>query len=458
MFQSTSGSFQSHVEQVRRRLREKPLAFEAALSMELVQEALQRCQITFRERVYSPWVTLWAFLDQILCADGSCRDAVHRVIAWLTARNRPACSPDPGHYCEARRRLPLRFFRELLALQAERARAEVPQQWKWLGKHDVKIVDGTTFSMPDTPANRAAFPPHGEKQPGTRFPLLRAVVVFCLPLGLLEDFAFGPCQGKGTGEISLLRRLWHTFAAGDVMLADRYYCSSADVWQLLRRQVGVVVRHFSRRTCLTPLKRLGKNDTLCCWHRPKFARQKMSREEYRQLPASLPVRIVRVRVTPRGFRVREFEILTTLLEADVYTPGRLAELYFLRWRAELSLNDIKTSLGLDVLRCRTPEMIHKELLAGFLAHNTIRLHMAQAAECLQIPLGEISFKGTLSVLRTFTGHSPTPKARANRVALIASHRVGKRPGRSEPRVKKRKGKPYPTLKTSRPTFTKSPVA
>src|SRR5690606_38498919 len=138
--------------------------------------------------VYSPWVTLWAFLDQILCADGSCRDAVHRVIAWLTARNRPACSPDPGHYCEARRRLPLRFFRELLALQAERARAEVPQQWKWLGKHDVKIVDGTTFSMPDTPANRAAFPPHGEKQPGTRFPLLRAVVVFCLPLGLLEDF------------------------------------------------------------------------------------------------------------------------------------------------------------------------------------------------------------------------------------------------------------------------------
>ena len=452
MRQLTPHRFRSHVEQVKQRLREKPLAFEASLSIELVQAALERCGVEFRERIYTPWVTLWAFIGQALSGDGSCRQAVCEVIAWLVSQGQRPCSPETSHYCQARQRLPLPFLQDLLSLQLQRASAEVPAEWKWLGKHDVKVVDGTTFSMPDTPENRAAFPPDGETQPGLRFPLLRAVVVFSLPLGLLRSFAFGPYQGKGSGESSLLRRLWDCFQLEDIVLGDKYYCSYRDVWELSRRGVHAVVKHFSYRTRLTRCRRLGKDDALYHWHRPKFARQKMSAEEFRELPESLLIRLVHVRVSIPGFRVQEFEILTTLLDEQTYSAENLAELFFLRWRGEMFLDDIKTTLGLDVLRCRTPEMVEKELLVGFLAHNTIRIHMAQAAECLQIPLSEISFKSAVCVMRTFQGQPPTSELIATKLATLVHCRVGHRPGRSEPRAVKRKAKPYVPLQTPRPTF------
>jgi hypothetical protein len=443
------------VEQVKKRLQERPLAFEAALSMELILEALQRCKVEFRERVYTPWVTLWAFIDQVLSSNGSCSEAVAEVSAWLVRQGRPACSPDTGHYCAARIRMTWEFLRELFSLQYQRAMDEAPNTWKWLGKHEVKVVDGSTFSMADTPANRAAYPPDSETQPGTRFPLLRAVVLFSLRLGLVQDFAFGPYQGKGTGESSLFRQLYHCLAPGDVVLGDKYYCSYRDVCQLVDRDVHVVVKHFDYRTQLQEVKRLGKNDVLYAWKRPTYAHQKMSREEYDQLPESLLIRVVTVTVNIPGFRVQTFEIVTTLLDADIYTPESLADLYFLRWRGEMYLDDIKTTLGLDTLRCHSPEMIQKELLVGLLAYNTIRIQMAQAAECLEIPLAEISFKNTVCVLRAFSHLPPSADVVATKLATIVHPRVGRRPGRSEPRAVKRKAKPYDSLTTPRPSFAKS---
>lgn len=444
--------FRMHVDRVKQRLRERPLAFEFALSEELVRGVLAECGIQFRERVYKPWITLWAFVSQILSSNGSCQEAVCQVNAWRLQNGERACSPDTSHYCQARARLPLEFFQKLFRAQCEAVEQETPSSWKWCGQHEVKVFDGTTMTMPDTPENREAFPPDSETEEGTRFPMLRAVVVFSLSLGLLKDFAFGPYQGKGTGEISLLRKLWGCFEPGDVALGDKYYCSYQDVWKLITLGVHVVVKHFDYRTTLTEVKRLGKHDVLCHWQRPKYAHQKMTAEEFAQLPESFLVRKVTVEVAVKGFRVQRFEILTTLLDAESYTPADLAELFFLRWRGEMFLDDIKTTLGLDVLRCKSPEMIHKELITGFLAYNTVRIQMAQAAECLHVPLHNISFKTTVSVLNSFQELPQTTEVIAAKLATIVHPKVGHRPGRSEPRAVKRKAKPYESLKKPRHTY------
>lgn len=457
MSESKRSRFDCHVETVKRRLSEMPLAFEKALSIDLVKAALERCQFEFRDRVYCPWVTVWAFVDQMIRGNRSCSETVAQVVAYLIRQGQPACSPDTGHYCEARRRLPEEFLRQLFQLQYEAAERETPQEWKWMGKHEVKVVDGTTFSMPDSEANRAAYPPDGETRPGTRFPLVRAVVLFNVCLGLVRDFAYGPYQGKGTGESSLFRRLFDCLRTGDVVLGDKYYCSYRDVWQLLARGVHTVVHHFDYRTQLQLIKRLGKDDALYWWQRPTFARQKMTKEDFELLPERQQVRVVTINVAAPGFRVKRIEILTTVLDPEQYPAEELAKLYFRRWRGEMFLDDIKTTMGLDVLRCKSPAMIAKELIVGLLAHNTIRIQMAQAADCLAIPLTEISFKNTMNILDAFRGLPPTPENIAIKLASIAHNRVGNRPNRSEPRAVKRKAKPYESLTTPRPTFAKSPA-
>ncbi|HFE53967.1 MAG TPA: IS4/IS5 family transposase, partial [Bacteroidetes bacterium] len=188
------------------------------------------------------------------------------------------------------------------------------------------------------------------------------------------------------------------------------------------------------------------------WHRPKWAHQSMSREEYERLPEKVLVRMVKVRVQIPGFRVQEYEVLTTLIDPQEYPKESFGELYFLRWRAEVYLDDIKTTLGMDMLSCKSPEMIARELIVGFLAHNTVRIQMAQAAECLEVPLEQISFSTTVRVLRTYDQCRLDPDSIAVKLATIVHRRVGNRPGRSEPRAVKRKGKTYPSLKTPRRTL------
>jgi len=331
---------------------------------------------------------------------------------------------------------------------------EVPQTWKWLGKHEVKVVDGTTFMMADSKENREAFPPQEEPSPGTRYPIMRVVGLFSLTLGLLKDFAYGPYEGKGTGESSLFRRLFDHIDVGDVILGDKYYCSYQDVHQILHRGGHVVVKHFKYRTRLELVKRLGKQDAIYRWKRPKHARKKMNAEDFAALPAEILIRVVKVRVTIPGFRVNQFEVVTTLLDSNAYSADAIAELFFRRWRVELYIDDFKTSLGLEMLRCKSPEMIEKELIVGFLAYNTIRIQMAQAAECLDVPLHEISFTTTMNAMTTF-GDTHRPEDIAVKLATIVQTRVGHRPGRSEPRAVKRRSKPYDRLKQGRPTFTES---
>ena len=422
--------------------------------MELVTEALTESKVEYRERKLPPWLTLWAFVWQILKGYASCGDAVGQITKWHVQQGRKPCSPDTGHYCEVRRRLSLQFLRTLFRLQYEKAMKEVPRAWKWLGKHDVKVVDGTTFMMADTKANRASFPPQQEPSPGTRYPIIRAVGLFSLTLGLLKDFAYGPYEGKGTGESNLFRQLFCHINAGDVILGDKYYCSYQDVHQILARGAHVVVKHFQYRTNLKLVKRLGKQDAIYRWKRPRHARQKMSAADFAALPEQILIRIIKVRVNTPGFRVDQFEIATTLLDAKQYSADAIADLFFRRWRVELYFDDFKTSLGLEMLRCKSPEMIEKELVVGFLAYNTVRIQMAQAAECFDVPLDEISFTATMNAMVTFQD-AHQPEEIATKLATIVQTRVGHRPGRSEPRAVKRRSKPYDRLDHGRPTFTEN---
>ena len=446
--------FAANVEKARKRLDEKPLALEGALSMELVTEAVAESKLEFRVRKLPPWLTLWAFVWQILKGYASCADAVTQITQWHVKQGSEPCSPDTGHYCEARKRLPLKFLRTLFRLQYEKAMKEVPRAWKWLGKHDVKVVDGTTFMMADTTANRESFPPQQEPSPGTRYPIMRAVGLFSLTLGLLKDFAYGPYEGKGTGESNLFRRLFGNIDAGDVILGDKYYCSYQDVHQILARGAHVVVKHFKHRTSLELVERRGKRDAIYRWKRPRHARKNMSEADFAALPEEILIRIIKVRVNVPGFRVNRFEVATTLLDATEYSADAIAELFFRRWRVELYFDDFKTSLGLEMLRCKSPEMIEKELMVGFLAYNTIRIQMAQAAECLDVPLHEISFTATMNAMVAFQD-AHQPEAIATKLATIVHTRVGHRPGRSEPRAVKRRSKPYDRLSQGRPTFTEN---
>ncbi len=373
------------------------LAFAEVLSAERVETALRQERACWRDCVYTPLLTLWAFLGQVISPDGSCRAAVARVLAWLVSRGEAPCRPETGPYCKARARLPesllLRLMRETGGALHQSATAD----WRWLGRC-VKVVDGSTLTMPDTPANQAAYPQQPQQQPGLGFPIARLVVVFCLACGTVIDAALGRYQGKKTGENALVRTLTDAFTAGDVLLADRYFSGYFDLAFGKQREVDVVTRLHQRRRCdLRRGRRLGANDHVVLWSKPQRPSW-MDEATYARMPDELVVREVRVRIAVAGFRTKVVVVVTTLLDADRYAARELAELYRARWHAELDLRCLKITLGMDVLRCKTPAMVRKEVWAHLLAYNLIRTLMAQAANEFECRPRELSFKGTLQTV------------------------------------------------------------
>lgn len=440
------------------------LPFSEVLTSQQLHRVLNECQVTFRERVFTPLVTLSTFLSQVLDADQSMRQAVARLLADRVAHDLPACSPDTRAYCKARQRLPERVFAELTRQTGRDVLVESPARWCWRG-HDVKVVDGAVLSMPDTPANQKAYPQLRSQQPGLGFPSVRMVVLFSLALGTVLDVALGPCKGKQTGEPSLFRSLHHQLVAGDVLLADRYFCGYCHVALVLQRGAHIVMRgHHLRRTDFRRGKRLGPKDHVVTWHKPKQCPQGMEQASYDQLPATLQMRELHVRVPDKNCRSREVVVVTTLLDAKAYPKASIAALYRQRWHAELDLRSLKTVMQLDVLRCQSPAMIRKEIWVHLLAYNLIRKVMAQAAQKHGLEPRQISFKGTLQTLNAFAeclrncATKDLPALCQAVLTAIAKHRVGNRPGRLEPRAKKRRPKPYPLLKRPRDQARKLEVA
>jgi hypothetical protein len=431
------------------------LAFAEVLPAERVQRVLEQEGAIGRDCVYTPLLTLWAFLSQVMSADGSCREAVARVLAWLAARGDNSCSPGTSPYCKARKRLPEKVFERLTRETGQTLHQHVPDEWLW-NERRIKPVDGSTVSMTDTPANQAEYPQSSAQQPGLGFPLLRIVVVFCLACGTVLDAAIGRYKGKQTGENSLLRTLEKSFEPGDVLLGDRYFSGYSDIIWWQERGVDVVTRLNKRRRCdMRRGTRLGKNDHIVVWSKPTIRPDWMDAESFTSLPKDLRMREVRVRISEPGFRTEEVVVATTLLDNEKYSAADLATLYRARWNAELYLRSIKTTLGMDVLRCKTPEMVRKELWAHLLAYNLIRTLMAEAAMSHDIPAHEISFKGTLQTMQAFAGYlmnatdESAEELHQRLLQAIVAHRVGERPNRIEPRAQKRRPKGYPFLSKPR---------
>ena len=430
------------------------LPFADVLPAERVEAALRQEKAAWREDVYTPLLTLWAFLGQVLCPDGSCRAAVARVLAWLVARGEPPCTAKTDPYCKARQRLPEALLRRLVRETGRSLHEQAPAEWLWKGRR-VKLVDGATVSMPDTPANQAAYPQHNAQAPGVGFPLARLVVVFCLACGTVLDAALGRYQGKQAGETALLRGLDGALQAGDVLLGDRCYGGWFDLALLAERGVDAVVRlHQQRRCDFRRGRRLGRDDHVVAWAKPAPRPEWLDEETYARLPERLEVREVRVRVGQAGFRTESLVVVTTLTGAAV-TAADLAGLYRARWHAELDLRSLKVTLGMDVLRCKSPAMVRKEVWAHLLAYNLLRALLARAALDLGCPPRWLSFKGALQALRAFgerlaeADAATAAELYAWLLIAIGSHQVGDRPDRVEPRKRKRRPKHYPLLNQPR---------
>jgi len=426
------------------------LPFSELLDPEMVTQVLERHEVTWVDRIYTPQVTLWVFLSQALDADGSCRAAVARLLAHRLARGERPCSAQTGAYCQARARLPEEVLADLVRQTGAQQHQRVGQKWQWKGRR-VKVFDGSTISMPDTPANQQAYPQHPSQQQGVGFPLARMAVVFCLFSGVVMGLALRRFAGQDQSELSMFRELLDLFFPGDVMLGDRGVCSWFELALLKQKGVDAVVRLHQRRPAdFRYGRRLGKKDRLVVWPKPPRPAW-MDQATYEELPEELEIRLVEVVVQQPGFRSRRIVLATTLLDASEYTKSELGELYRLRWQAELNLRSLKSTLRMEPLRCQTPQMVHKEIWIHLLAYNLIRQLILEAAEQHGLSPLAISFAGALQTLAAFqlllaTANAQTlPRMYEQILHAVASNRVGNRADRCEPRAVKRRPKPYPLL-------------
>jgi Transposase DDE domain len=411
--------------------------------------AMSRRRIFFKEN------TFWAFFSQILDADGGCKEVIRQLQSYASMKGIKIPSSSTASYCAARKKLDEDMLSEIFA-QTTQGLEAIPETGL-LQDRRVIVVDGTGVTMPDTVENQHTWPQSSSQKPGCGFPSARICACFSLQTGALLSYELG---NKKSHELVQFRWQWQTFQAGDVVLGDKAFCSYFDLANLQKKSVDSVVT-LARRPAVRPArshKVLGPDDLLITWERPKYnASLAYSKEEWDDLPQDLKLRQIKVTVTTPGFRTQGFYLVTTLLDAEQYPAATLAELYLKRWDVELSFRDIKTTMGMDVLRCRTPEMVHKEILMYFIAYNCVRRLMYEAAEEANLDVRRVSFKGSLQALRNWEPHmNQAELSRAEQFRLITDLYeamtdvpIRQRPGRSEPRCVKRRPKNYQRMTAPR---------
>jgi hypothetical protein len=445
------GRFRQQIRFLRRQfLQDGVLPFTDVLSETGITQALKASNVVWLDRIYSPLVTLWVFLSQVLSQDHSCRAAVARLIAHRVSRGQRPCSAETGGYCQARKRLPEEFFAAVARESGQALDNNAQPDWLWKGRR-VLAYDGSTVSMPDTPQNQQAYPQPPQQAPGLGFPLARMAAFFSLSCGAVLDLAVCSNSGKGHSELGMLRKLWDLLRPGDVMLADRYMCAYHEIHLLKQRGIDTVTRlHHCRRADFRRGQRLGQGDHIVQWKKPNRIRS-VDRKTFKSLPERLTMRETRVSIGQPGFRCRSMIVVSTLLDAQEVTANDLAELYRARWNAELDLRSLKQTLQMDILRCKTPELVRKEIWTHILAYNLIRTVIAQAATKHDVAPRTISFKGAVQTLEAFQPLIATQGERDGTRLLhlyqklldaVATHRVADRPDRFEPRQRKRRQKKY----------------
>jgi len=435
------------------------LPFANILSAERIARVFTRHGNLFgKGQIYSTAVVVWSFLSQVL-RDGkeaSCQAAVARVVAYCEESHGPVPTSDTGDYCRARNKLSEAALHDLSVEVAGESEEQARAPWLWKGKH-AKLVDGFTFTMPDTPGNRAAFPPPRSQKKGVGLPIARAAAILSLATACAMDLAIAPYSGKETGETALLRQLLDSFSAGDIVVTDRYYCSFMMIALLLSRQVQVCARmHARRHVDFRRGRRLGQYDHVLIWTKPRRP-QWMDQATYDSIPKTLELREIRYNVVEPGFRTETITIATTLTDESLYSKEDIAQLYGFRWNSELDIRSIKQALNLAHVRCKSPEMVRKELWTTILGYNLIRTTTAAAALLHDKQPRQISFCSACQyVLASWMLFScaciDADQAEAycrRMLKQIAECEVANRPGRIEPRVLKRRRHGYKLMQEPR---------
>ncbi len=423
------------------------LPFADVLTEASIRDVLQEYGVQYRDRVFSPVTTIWGFLSQVLSEDHSCRDAVSRMIAHRAANGIAVCSPNTASYCNARSRIHTSVLSTLARRTAEELHRSAGGQWKWNGR-SVFIFDGSSVSMPDTPQNQQKYPQPPQQAKGLGFPLARIGVLLSLASGACHDLAIAPYQGKGTGETNLFRQMYDTLKPGDVVLADALFDDYFIACELCHRGVDIVAHAQYERTGSWAVESRPDGDLLV-WQRPNKPRG-MTGEQYRSYPEHLVMREVPVDARDKNNRATQFKVVTTIL-AQAIDGRQIGNLYERRWEGEVDIRSIKSTMQMDILRCKTPDMVHKEIWAHLLAYNLLRTVMAVAANESDIQPRKVSLKGAKQALTAFAPkiEAARPEDRAPlldaMLTTIAYHRVGNRPGRWEPRARKRRPKPAARL-------------
>jgi hypothetical protein len=416
--------------------------------------------INSRDRLYTLRLTCECFLWQMLKPNTACREVVRQVQALARLHNWGTVDEGPSAYIQARQRLPQECLERVLAATAQAADQRAASKPRLQGR-PVKVVDGSSVQLPDTAANQKAYPQPSGQKPGCGFPVMKLVVLFSLASGALLDVVLGNLHSH---DLRLLRQLWECLKAGDILLGDRAYGDYVTLAGLPPQDVDVVARlHQKRKVDFRKAKRLGPQDAVFVWHKGCQQSNILTPQEWAALPDEIQVRIVRFTAACRGFRSQQITLVTTLLDAERYPAAELIALYARRWRLELCLRDVKTTLGLERLRCLSPGMVRKELLAGLIAHNLIRCVMVEAARVGEAELERLSFKGTVDAVRQFSAALAQARTRKMQRDLwqdllhaLARDLVPLRPGRSEPRAVKRRPKPFPLLNSPRREFLELP--
>ena len=421
------------------------ISLNELLGSKKFQQIISECR-DFRDRIYTPLKTLFIFIKQVLNPDKSCKNAVAELVAEQLISDGKIVSTNTGSYSNARQRLPEQAIRELVKDTGKSPAKKALSSWKAFGR-SLKGVDGSSVIMPDTKENQEIFPQQKGQKKGIGFPIARIVVVMSLTIGTVLDYAIGAFKGKGTGESSLLRNIFDCIEQDDILLGDRYYPGFFLMAEVLAKEAdgifrGQAQRYYDFRTGQS----LGKKDHIVEWNKPQKP-EWMTQEVYDVYPDQIKI---------REFKVNGKVYVTTLLNHKKYNKKELARIYELRWHLEINLKSIKDTMNMDILSCKTPDMVRKEIGIHFLAYNFIRIIMAEAcAQHSAIP-NHVSFKGTVQLLNKFMPHFIHLNSKKNQIMYavllknIVKNKIGNRPGRIEPRRVKKRPKPFDTL--NRPRF------
>jgi len=435
------------------------LPFANVLSAERIERIFSRHSNLFGVgAIYSTAVMLWAFLGQVLHdrKQASCQAAVARIVVFCQQQGTATPTSDTGDYCKARAKLSEAALRELAREVAHEVEARTEASGLWKDKH-AKLIDGFTFTMPDTEKNQAEFPQHKAQAAGVGLPIARAVAILSLATACVTDVAIGPYAGKETGETALLRSILKSLGPEDIAVMDRYYCSFMMIALLLSQGTQVCARkHHLRHSDCRRGRRLGKYDHVIIWTRPARPTW-MDEATYARIPETLELREIRYNVVEPGRRTHTIDVITTLTDATEYTKEEIAELYGFRWNSELDIRSIKDALNLGHVRCKSPEMVGREIWTTFLAYNLIRATTAGAALLHGKQPRQISFTSACQYVLSswmimscglIDSQSVVPFCMCL-LQQIASCEVANRPGRLEPRVLKRRRHGYKLMQKPR---------